>query len=280
MQREAQSSKAYQNRKTELWLAMFTAAFIMMGYAVYRMVAEPTPGGLLEHGMGIVGTMLMVFTELGYSFRKRVKWFRAGALRLWLSVHIFTGIVGPTMVLFHTTLKFNGLAMVTSLLTGLVVFSGFVGRYLYTAVPRTVAGVEMSREEMVRASAEAQRALQAFAADKPARVQNALLRTMPAIATSGTAGSVLLRGLRSRAQERRLKSALRGLDAREREIGREIAALQRQAWLAEQQLVTLDAARRLLGIWHLVHLPIGLTLFGSVVIHIIAVIYYGATVVQ
>jgi hypothetical protein len=61
----------------------------------------------------------------------------------WLQFHIFTGIVGPYMVLLHTSWKFNGLAGVTTLLTIIIVISGFIGRYIYTRIPRTLDGIEL-----------------------------------------------------------------------------------------------------------------------------------------
>jgi hypothetical protein len=61
----------------------------------------------------------------------------------WLQFHIFTGLVGPYMVLLHSSWKFNGLAGATTLLTILIVVSGFIGRYIYTQIPRTLEGVEI-----------------------------------------------------------------------------------------------------------------------------------------
>ncbi len=86
----------------------------------------------------------MLFTETFYSLRKRSRAARWGRMADWLQLHIFTGIVGPFMVLLHTSWKFNGLAGVTLLLTSLIVLSGFVGRYIYTRIPRTADGIEDS----------------------------------------------------------------------------------------------------------------------------------------
>ncbi len=47
------------------------------------------------------------------------------------------------MVLLHTSWKFNGLAGIVTLLTIIIVVSGFVGRYIYTRIPRTLEGVEL-----------------------------------------------------------------------------------------------------------------------------------------
>jgi hypothetical protein len=61
----------------------------------------------------------------------------------WLQFHIFTGLVGPYMVLLHTSWKFNGLAGATTLLTLIIVVSGFIGRYIFTRIPRTLDGLEI-----------------------------------------------------------------------------------------------------------------------------------------
>lgn len=65
-------------------------------------------------------------------------------MQSWLQFHIFTGLVGPYMVLLHTSWKFNGLAGATTLLTIVIVVSGFIGRYIYTHVPRTLEGLEIT----------------------------------------------------------------------------------------------------------------------------------------
>ena len=73
----------------------------------------------------------------------------------WLQIHIFTGLVGPFMVLLHSSWKFNGLAGVTTLLTVIIVVSGFIGRYIFTRIPRTMDGLEiegtLSQEALKRA---------------------------------------------------------------------------------------------------------------------------------
>lgn len=61
----------------------------------------------------------------------------------WLQFHIFTGLVGPYMVLLHTSWKFNGIAGVTTLFTAIIVISGFIGRYIFTRIPRTMDGLEI-----------------------------------------------------------------------------------------------------------------------------------------
>ncbi|MBI4927062.1 MAG: hypothetical protein HY835_04805 [Anaerolineae bacterium] len=87
-------------------------------------------------------------TETLYSLRKRTHSSRWGRMAGWLQFHIFTGLVGPYMVLLHTAWVFNGLAGIVMLLTVLIVLSGFIGRYIYTAIPRTPGGEEVALEQL------------------------------------------------------------------------------------------------------------------------------------
>jgi hypothetical protein len=129
----------------ELWLALL---FMVMITGVYLLVVIftkeiPPASELFGHSIGIVGFILMLMTETLYSLRKRSRSVRWGRMSTWLQFHIFTGLVGPYMVLLHTSWKFNGLAGVTTLLTVIIVVSGFIGRYIFTMIPRTLDGLEI-----------------------------------------------------------------------------------------------------------------------------------------
>ncbi|GAB4415607.1 MAG: hypothetical protein Kow002_00810 [Anaerolineales bacterium] len=173
----------------ELWLAFVAAVFItgVYGLVLFFTREIPPAGELFGHSLGILGFTLMLMTETLYSLRKRSRSARWGRMSSWLQFHIFTGLVGPYMVLLHTSWKFNGLAGVTTLLTVIIVISGFIGRYIYTRIPRTADGLE---------------------------IQGAL-------------------------PEKALKSA-----------------------------------RRLMALWHTIHIPIGMALFTAAFVHIAAALYY------
>jgi hypothetical protein len=133
----------------ELWLALLAAALITAIYAlVVRSTRQvPAAGSLFGHLIGVVGFLLMLVTELLYSFRKRSRRASWGSMAAWLQFHIFTGLVGPYMVLLHTSWKFNGLAGASMLLTILIVVSGFIGRYLFTRIPRSLEGLQVDSSE-------------------------------------------------------------------------------------------------------------------------------------
>lgn len=129
----------------ELWFAFLAMILItgLYGLVVFLTRAIPPASELFGHGIGILGFLLMLMTETLYSLRKRSRSVRWGRMSTWLQFHIFTGIVGPYMVLLHTSWKFNGLAGVSTLFTVIIVVSGFVGRYIFTRVPRTLDGLEI-----------------------------------------------------------------------------------------------------------------------------------------
>jgi NADH:ubiquinone oxidoreductase subunit 6 (subunit J) len=133
-------------RNKEIWFALLTMIIITLIYAgimsLYQ--AVPAAGSLFGHLIGVVGFVLMLMTETLYSLRKRSRKGRWGKMQSWLQFHIYTGLVGPFMVLLHTSWKFNGLAGATTLLTVIIVISGFTGRYIYTRIPRSLEGIELS----------------------------------------------------------------------------------------------------------------------------------------
>jgi hypothetical protein len=129
----------------ELWWAFFAGIMITVLYVgvVFFTRQIPAAGALFGHAIGIIGFILMLMTEILYSLRKRTRSASWGKMSSWLQFHIFTGLVGPYMVLLHTSWKFNGIAGVTTLFTLIIVVSGFIGRYIYTRIPRTLDGLEI-----------------------------------------------------------------------------------------------------------------------------------------
>jgi hypothetical protein len=136
-------------RPSELVLALVAIVAITALYGAYvNAVAIPAASGLLGHSLGIIGFTMMLMTETLYSLRKRAMRRPRGSMQSWLRFHIFTGIVGSYLVVLHSAWSFNGLAGVLTLMTLVVVGSGFVGRYIYTAVPRTADGVVIEAQEL------------------------------------------------------------------------------------------------------------------------------------
>lgn len=273
------TSPARQSFELEI---SFVVIFILSGvYIAYEIVAEPHGGHPFGHWLGIVGTLLMLMTEILYSLRKRttlLNW--AGPVRYWLSFHIFTGLVGPFLVLMHTGLQFRGLAGLSFVLTIIVVASGFMGRYLYTALPRRLSGVAQSHTELTAEARTLQAAVAVFEQEKTIYAQNVIAALRQRNTQRPAWLSLLGRGFFQWRYKRRLARALRHLDELERAQQKELAALLARQRELERQMETLETARGYMRLWHMAHIPLGLTLFFSVAIHIVATIYFRAGIFQ
>ena len=255
----------------ELWLAFFACGILAAAYLVYSFFAAPTGGNPFGHFIGIVGMTLMLFTETIYTLRKRFRWLAwLGSLRIWLSFHIFTGIVGPFLVLLHSAFAVGGLAGFALLMTGIVVLSGFVGRYIYTAVPRTRAGVEVSRDELTSRAGAIQKELDRWIVERPAL---ATALAAPALKQNDWIG-LFTRAWQDYAYARHVREALRGLERAERARFGELEKLLHRRRGLERQIVSLSLVQQWMSIWRLVHVPLGATLFTAAFIHLFAALFF------
>lgn len=262
----------------ELEIAVVTVGAVTALYIWGARAGTPASGDFLGHSLGVVGFLLMLATETLYSLRKRARGRAIGRLSTWLQWHIVMGIVGSYMVLLHTAWQFQGLAGVVTLLTAVVVLSGFVGRYIYTAIPRTLDGAEQTLGDLERrreAVADELAALARSSPDAAGAIGDALgilKGTQPAV--GGPVATVFGRAFvarRDRAALRRALVMLRSLDA---ELAARAGALLDEQTTLQRQLAALATARRLLALWHTVHIPLGVALFALSFVHIGAALYY------
>lgn len=101
------------------------------------------PGSGLGSAFGIAAVALMLF-PLAYPIAKRIPYFydriaKHVSLQTLLTIHVYTGILGPLLAIVHTGHKFDsslGIALTAVML--LVVVSGFVVRYLLTYVNQDI----------------------------------------------------------------------------------------------------------------------------------------------
>jgi hypothetical protein len=261
----------------ELWLAFIAILFISVIYLFIIIILDgiPRASDLFGHAIGILGFVLMMMTETLYSFRKRSRRARWGRMSAWLDFHIFTGVVGPYMVLLHSSWKFNGLAGIVMLLTIIVVASGFMGRYIYTSVPRTADGVEIEASQLEARISETEAELQSLLRGRPdvKRLLPPQLVTIPKFPQNALA-IIMERSWVDLRQRLNWWIAKRRLDLDSRVRIEQFEKLIKRQGLLRRQLASLAMARRLLALWHAVHIPIGMALFTAGFIHIGAALYY------
>lgn len=252
-------------RNLELWAALLVIAVVSAVYlGVVSASDVPTASSFFGHSLGIVGFVLMLMTEILYSLRKRYMLARWGKMQHWLSFHIFTGLVGPYLVLLHSSWKFNGLAGILMLLTVIIVASGFVGRYFYTAVPRSADGTILEVEQLQQLISHNQQQLEGWRGSHPELIAQV---------------DVLFTDLEERrinqfSARRRWRKLEQDAPAQQRSLFKELRAFWERQLVLNRQLESMAGARRLLAVWHTLHIPLGVVTFTVAIIHIGAALYY------
>jgi hypothetical protein len=267
----------YSNR--ELWTAFIIILLITLIYllVIGQLGSIPAASGFFGHGMGIIGFILMLMTEVLYSWRKRSRSARWGKMATWLRFHIITGLVGSYMVLLHSSWKFNGLAGVVMLLTVIIVLSGIVGRYIFTAIPRTVDGSVIEASELEHQIFIVERSLQKWRVSQPevARYLTQSLQVNSQI-LSNSALAVFGRAISEFGHKIRFLRTKRSLQSRYRAQAGELESLLKRKRVLQRQISSLIIARKLLSLWHTIHIPIGVALFATAFVHIIGAVYYAS----
>ncbi len=97
---------------------------------------SPSPGRMVSLWLGWVGLSLMIIMNV-YSMRKRFRFMQSwGKLSAWLNFHVFCGLLGPTLILFHCNFKVRGLVSISFWSMVVSFTSGIIGRYFYVQMLR------------------------------------------------------------------------------------------------------------------------------------------------
>lgn len=242
------------------------------GYAASHAVLRPS--GPAGQTFGVIGTAMMLMPFL-YMLRKRFRSARLGSLRTWLEVHLFCGIVGPVLVTFHTSFKFNGIISAAYWSMVAVVLSGVVGRYLYVRIPRTLRGTEQTRSEL---DAEAARLRDDLLAMPEATRLLGEIDELERAVAPGTARTSWMGLLFGEAGARRRISALA---RRVRQVGlpadrqARLIGLARDRALLLRRVAYLEKTKAAFTLWHVFHLPLVYILLVIATGHIGLAIYLG-----
>jgi hypothetical protein len=238
------------------------------------------PTGFESHGYGIIGTAMIVFGVVMYSSRKRLRALsQVGKIKYFLEFHIFLCLLGPVLILYHTTFKFGGLVAVSFWSMSAVVASGIVGRYLYVQIPKGIHGDELSvreldhQNEQLRLRLENEyglsdtdlRKLDALA--KPAKERRSVLALL---------SFFIISDITRRAK---VHSMIRHLQMKEidRHTIRMIAVIANKRIQLLQRIGFLEELKNLFHYWHVIHLPFTIIMFVILIVHVGVAIAFGYT---
>lgn len=247
------------------------------------------PSGFIGLRLGLLGLCLFFLLFL-YPVRKRWPWLsRIGKTKHWLNFHVLLGVAAPIVITFHSTLKFGGIAGMSYWIMAAVSLSGFVGRYLYGQIPRSVHTTDLTLREMedeqarLASQLESQSVLTSDELDTilrlPAREKLAKMGVLTAVWNSlivDMSRSIRVVRIRQRYLHPSERIATLGglLPSRHRDLEAAISTARAHAWLTAK-LAFLNRTKELFHLWHVVHRPFSLAFIILVVLHISVAVLFG-----
>jgi hypothetical protein len=262
------------------------------GYQYYRLPIEQRvfsaqhiylkPSGLIGHGLGIVGSLMMIFGVAIYMIRKRVRGLvNFGYLKYWLELHIFLCTLGPVLVLYHTAFKFGGIVAVSFWSMVAVVLSGIIGRFIYVQIPRTIQGQEVGVSELNEISGDLTYMLRKKYSTY--RVEDRIIDRLETIFAAGkysdkSAGINILILVKEYFMMKiklwNLKRQLYSNGVKGKHL-KEMIGIVKSRIILNRRIGMLRSMQKLFKYWHVVHLPFAITMFVIMLVHIAVTITFG-----
>ena len=235
------------------------------------------PSGPMGHGLGIIGTLLILIGVFSYIGRKKRKFLpKVGALKYWLEFHIFLCSIGPLMILFHTAFKFGGIVSISFWSMVAVVLSGVIGRFIYIQIPRTIQGRELSLTEIKDMRDTLSREIREKY-NLSEEVYNQLIEATQRkfeYADAPWLTRIFKRGAYNRSIRSRVKKSLQQTSLSTRDQ-KGILKLVNNEITINARIGRLQTMQTLFKYWHVAHLPFALIMLVIMVIHVAITIAFG-----
>lgn len=264
--------------------------FGVIGYDYYKLPLEERvfhknhsylkPSGKIGHGLGIIGSLMMIIGVASYSIRKRWRKIKSlGYLKYWLEFHIFLCSVGPILILYHSAFKFGGIISIGFWSMVIVVISGLIGRFLYVQIPRTLQGELLSLQEIER---QINVLLEEINLSVREKIRNIILSDKfekKQIKDEKFLTMIKTLLYETLNQHKKIQEAKRIIQL----IPDQSLARKRDLIKKSKMLISLKTKSQLYFIieklfryWHIYHLPFAITMFFLMFIHIVVAILFGA----
>jgi len=274
------------------WAAV--VAFLIIAALVYGWSVRDRNYLTAETGigywLGIIGGSLMLL-QLSYSFRKKIGFMRRwGRVKYWFQIHMFIGVMAPLLIMFHANFGLGSMNSNIALFSMLlVVFSGIIGRYIYSKIHMGLYGRRATLQDVQSAFERQQHVMKEIVAAEPQfadrlqRIERRLLNHgMSLFGQLFVAPFLSIRMAWYRFMlQRRMGAVLRRLAVEHKWSFLKRRAKRRQAnrvirgYLHSLRgVVEFDFYARLFALWHVLHIPLFTMLVVSGIVHVVAVHMY------
>ena len=235
------------------------------------------PSGITGHGLGVFGSLSMLIGVSVYMARKRVRSLsRIGRLKHWLEFHIFLCVLGPLLILFHTSFKFGGLVSISFWSMVAVFLSGIIGRFIYIRIPRSIEGRELGLNEI----REMKKDLPSILKDRFDLDQESIetITGSTRIMTNPYQVNPVIQYFRNYREDRRIIRRIK-LTMKENRLTRSqrsgVLKLVKNEISLKHRIEGLQTMQNLFRYWHVAHLPFALVMLIIMVIHVAVMVIFG-----
>lgn len=234
--------------------------------------------------LGILGGSLMLVLLL-YPISKRVKILtRWIPTRYWFGVHMLFGIIGPTLILFHSNFKLGSTNSSIALFSMLLVAaSGFVGRYFYSHIHHGLYGSRISLNELKKETENNHtELLSLYAMDEQLNTRLQSMEKKVLLPYTNLLTSLLhVMSLAINAQRLKVKvihlindSYKKNNENKTLPDSKAVIKSVNRYTLALRQTAAFKVYERLFSLWHVFHLPFFIMMILTAITHIFAVHLY------
>jgi hypothetical protein len=280
-------------------LALLCITIGVYGYDYYTLPAAERPfsgkhellrpSGLIGINLGILGTALFCFLYL-YALRRAVPFLgRIGTARQWMDFHVIIGMTAPVIADLHASFKFNNIAGAAFWIMLAVAFSGVIGRYIYSQIPRSLNAAELSYQELEEREEELSDALARQTLYDPMYLQKIFAMPSAEHVRTSPVAVLLLEMLfldlarpfklaMLRRKEMRAGAILFSLGGLLRMGSPELESIIRQIRAKSslsKRILFLDRTQRIFHLWHVIHRPFSYAFAVLALIHIVNAIRMG-----
>jgi len=270
--------------------AIAASVFVYLSYTGYSYYKTPfeerfyhpdhqalKPSGAIGHGLGIIGSLILIIAVFGYMARKRFRSLsKLGSLKYWLEFHIFLATLGTFMILFHTAFKFGGIVSISFWSMVAVFLSGVIGRFIYLQIPRSIEGRELSLNEIRDMKSDLGTILKNNYSLDDVSLQTIVDSADRSNYSEGNekGSNIISKYLTDRKAIHKVKSILKK-NRLSREEYKNVLRLVSNEISLNRKIERLNTMQNLFKYWHVIHLPFALIMLVIMIIHVIVTITFG-----
>jgi len=239
------------------------------------------PGGIRGHGLGILGTLMMVLL-LTYSLRKKTNIFgNIGNIGTWLDFHIYLGIMGPLFVILHSSFKLNGIVAISFWSMISVALSGVLGRYIYLQIPRNISGHEMNLSDLENTNERILNEIESkYSVDGAyvSKIETMIVGNLnPDKSELSMLFSFLMADIFRVFRVKKIRKILRRSTGLSKKQIRILLGLMNKKAFIHRRLILWNKIHQLFHYWHVFHKPFAIIMYLIMVVHVAITIVFGYT---